>query len=425
MYMMTLTGNYAVVTLCGIAYAVLFFILTFFPFSTKERVTGRMKIMMGGRWLAYSGLFGIYLQAAVIIFLSASMKEMGIPQSVIIANSITSEVVAMGFMFNGVIRMFFTSKRLNIIRRIVTLLTFAMPVANLFVISKACRLVRDEYHFEKEKAELREARANSEICKTKYPIVLVHGIFFKDRRYFNYWGRIPAELIRNGATLFYGNQEAAGTTVVSGEEIKDAIIKAMEETGSEKVNIIAHSKGGLDARYAISALGMGKYVASLTTVGTPHRGCAMVDKLCRVPEGIYRWVAKVADKAFSSFGDTHSDFYNSTHELTTVQSRIFNENIPDYPGVYYQSYASMMKSGKSFRLLGISYRVIKKLEGDNDGLVSVESAKWGDFRKTYVSTTRRGVSHGDTIDLKREDYRGFDVVEQYVELVSDLKNKGF
>ena len=37
----------------------------------------------------------------------------------------------------------------------------------------------------------------------------------------------------------------------------------------------------------------------------------------------------------------------------------------------------------------------------------------------------RGISHGDMIDLNRQDIPGFDVREWYVELVSDLKNRGF
>ncbi len=61
----------------------------------------------------------------------------------------------------------------------------------------------------------------------------------------------------------------------------------------------------------------------------------------------------------------------------------------------------------------------------NDGLVTAESAKWGDFKKTFISTGRRGISHGDMIDLKREDYKGFDVIEAYVEIVSELKAMGF
>ena len=45
-----------------------------------------------------------------------------------------------------------------------------------------------------QKWELDEVRAESEVCKTKYPLLMVHGVFFRDFRCLNYWGRIPREL---------------------------------------------------------------------------------------------------------------------------------------------------------------------------------------------------------------------------------------
>ncbi|EFC94469.1 hypothetical protein CLOSTHATH_07357, partial [Hungatella hathewayi DSM 13479] len=57
--------------------------------------------------------------------------------------------------------------------------------------------------------------------------------------------------------------------------------------------------------------------------------------------------------------------------------------------------------------------------------VSTESARWGEFRTVFASSGHRGISHGDMIDLKREDYKGFDVVECYVQIVSELAGKGF
>lgn len=53
----------------------------------------------------------------------------------------------------------------------------------------------------------------------------------------------------------------------------------MEETGCQQVNIIAHSKGGLDARAAIAHCGMASCVATLTTINTPHRGCVFAEYL--------------------------------------------------------------------------------------------------------------------------------------------------
>ena len=95
---------------------------------------------------------------------------------------------------------------------------------------------------------------------------MVHGVFFRDFKYFNYWGRVPKELERNGAVIFYGNHQSAASVKDSAQELATRILEITGETGCGKVNIIAHSKGGLDSRYAISLLGMEPYVATLTTI---------------------------------------------------------------------------------------------------------------------------------------------------------------
>lgn len=58
----------------------------------------------------------------------------------------------------------------------------------------------------------------------------------------------------------------------SAGELDARIRQIVRETGCGKVNIIAHSKGGLDCRYALAKLGTDQYTASLTTINTPHRG---------------------------------------------------------------------------------------------------------------------------------------------------------
>ena len=175
------------------------------------------------------------------------------------------------------------------------------------------RIVHGEYDFACYKESVRQVRAQSQICSTRYPLLLVHGVGFRDLRYFNYWGRIPRELARYGADIYYGNQEAFATVVYNAGDIYRKIQEICRETGCEKVNIIAHSKGGLDSRYAISRLGAAPMVASLTTINTPHRGCRFVDYACRLPDGLYRAIAGVFDLWFGRFGDSHPDFYTATH----------------------------------------------------------------------------------------------------------------
>lgn len=103
----------------------------------------------------------------------------------------------------------------------------------------------------------------------------------------------------------------------------------------------------------------------------------------------------------------------------------FNKKYPDAEGVYYQSYASLMKHGASSKLLCIPYWILKKLDGPNDGLVTAESARWTNFQGVLKNSYLRGISHGDMIDLTREDYRGFYVLEFYIQLVKKLAEMGF
>ena len=411
----------------AVIFAVFYIRLLLCPVRDIPGVSFRARFMMGGRRSIY---WGLYACAAWVFFLFLIWNEklsVFAEQStaVKILESVLGILGALLLIGAGSFRIFFTSRRLSVVCRLALLMTWWIPVINLAILLFACRLVYEEYDCERERARIRNVRKESDVCATKYPLLLVHGIGFRDLRYFNYWGRIPAELKRNGAAVYYGSQEAFGTIAYNGEEIRRRILAICRETGAEKVNIIAHSKGGLDARYAISALGMGEQVASLTTMNTPHRGCRFVDYACRLPDGFYRFVAGCFDRTFAKFGDKNPDFYTATHQFATKASEEFNRAVPDVPGVYYQSYTSKMRGMFSHLLLSVPYCMIKPLEGDNDGLVSVDSAKWGEFRGVFSSGRLRGISHGDIIDLTRQDYRGFDVLETYVAIVSELKGKGF
>lgn len=316
-------------------------------------------------------------------------------------------------------------RRLRIAKRIAVWIFIWVPAVNFFLALYVRGLARQEIDHTLYKIDLDDVRADRQICSTRYPLLLVHGVGFRDFRYFNYWGRIPRELKRNGARVYYGHQEAWGTVESNALILKEKIRELQRETGCEKVNIIAHSKGGLDSRYLISCLAMADSVASLTTINTPHRGSMLVDFLKRLPDSLYRLVCRWIDLYFGMMGDKNPDAYRASCQLSAAYAREFNRRCPDMPGVYYQSFASLMRSGFSSKLLCIPYWVLKSLDAPSDGLVTVESARWANFRGVIRNTYLRGISHGDIIDLTREDYRGFDVKEFYVKVVEDLKSRGF
>ena len=395
------------------------------PNTKKQIVNIRLRVMLGGRSLVHYGLYVAFIQIIIYLMGLKIIQNLAIPKHIFIIDIIIMVLVIIILLINGMLRILCTSRRLSIIKRVIVGFWSFIPIINIFIMLYACNIARIEYDHECYKVINNKARIDSEVCKTKYPLVLVHGVGFRDLKYINYWGRIPKELIRNGATVYYGNQEAWGTVEYNAKDIKNKILEIVKETGCEKVNIIAHSKGGLDARYMISKLEMRDYVASLTMMSSPHKGCKFVDIACKLPDKIYKSIATFFDNRYKSIGDKNPDFYTASRQFSTYHSKKFNEEVKDVEQVYYQSYATVVKSIFSDYIVSIPYILVKLTEGENDGLVSIDSAKWGEFKGVLQNNRRRGISHGDIIDLRREDYKDFDVIEKYVEIVSELKNKGY
>lgn len=414
-----------------VCYLLLLYI-NFFPTWTVRKVsTTRNKVLADG-----IALLQIFLATTVIeLICCVTMLIVGLPgYDTEFSNPFfwlrqlgLSFVVEFILFWNGMLRVYLTSVQLGIKWRVIGAVCGLIPFVNLYVLHKILRITRNEVIYENEKYLLNQVRAESLHCQTRYPILLVHGVFFRDFRFFNYWGRIPIELKRNGATLYYGNQQSAASVAHCGEELAARIKQIIQETGCEKVNIIAHSKGGLDSRHAISACGVAPCVASLTTINTPHRGCIFADYLLdNIPDNICAQAASKYNAALTLLGDNKPDFMEAVQDLTASACTSRNELLPDDPQVYYQSVGSKMNHALSGRFpLNMSYPMVKHFDGVCDGLVSIDSMKWGDDF-TYLSVPGgRGISHGDMIDLNRENIAGFDVREFYVDLVHKLKERGF
>ena len=222
-------------------------------------------------------------------------------------------------------------------------------------------------------------------------------------------------------------QQSAAAVEDSGKELAERIRQIVEETGCGKVNIIAHSKGGLDSRAAIAHCGMAPYVATLTTINTPHRGCIFAEYLLgKVPQAARQKIAAAYNATMKKVGDPNPDFLAAVTDLTESACLARNEVTPDAPGVVYESVMSYCKKAQHGKFpLNMTYPIVKHFDGLNDGLVSVESAKWGERFTLLEPQGKRGISHGDVVDLNRENIRGFDVREFYVKLVADLKRRGY
>jgi triacylglycerol lipase len=256
----------------------------------------------------------------------------------------------------------------------------------------------------------------------KYPIVLVHGIIAHDRPSLSkYWGRIPDTLRETGARVFFGNTDSWGDYESNAEILKTTIDNILNETKSGKVNILAHSKGGLDARYFIWKYNYGDKIASLTTVSTPHHGAELSDLIIK-QKIVHTRIVKKALKIFGKlYGDKNPDLFKLNYQLTTEYMKKFNDDVLLDNRVYYQGIYSTMKNSFNDLLFFNSYRYLKKTIGDNDGFVSECSAKWGD----NVTKIEGGISHAEILDYNMRKISGINIPDIFTKIVNDLCKKGF
>lgn len=110
------------------------------------------------------------------------------------------------------------------------------------------------------------------------PVVLVHGLFGFDNvgvpgvkvHYFR-------GIVDHLATLGCHAHVVRLPRAASVPDRAQMLVDKITALGHDRVDIIAHSLGGLDSRYAIAKLGLAKHVRALVTIGTPHRGSPLAD----------------------------------------------------------------------------------------------------------------------------------------------------
>lgn len=384
----------------------------------------RLKLCYHGGCLL--GIFAASLLPSIAWHVLLSVKLLPSDWRTLLWSALYCVVVEALVFWHGVLCVYLTSAQMGIRRRVLCAVAGMIPLVNLVALGVILSVVFREVRFETEKALLNESRAAQRVCATKYPILLVHGVFFRDSRLFNYWGRIPSELKKNGARVFYGEHDSARPVAESAAELLDRIEWIVKKTGCEKVNVIAHSKGGLDTRYAIAHLGAAPYIASLTTVNTPHNGCIFADYLLKnLPRRLVDRVTGAYNAIAEKAGDECPDFLAAVTDLTAPVCVERNKAMPTPDGILCRSVGTKLNGAMSGRFpLNFSYHLVKHFDGPNDGLVSLDCFPWGEEYTLLTVKGRRGISHCDIVDMNRENLPEFDVREFYVGLVSDLKERG-
>ena len=265
----------------------------------------------------------------------------------------------------------------------------------------------------------------------RYPIVLLHGFLGWDKVFFlDYFYHIRMALEEDGFTVYTPQVNPVSSIETRAKQLAPLLDKIFKETGAEKINIIAHSMGGLDARYLITH-GYGDRIASLTTVGTPHHGTPvpnLVFKVFGTNNPLFKAFEYLA-AGFLGNGEFKPSDLNLRENLWNLSSdfveNYFNRYYLDNPNIYYQSYAGVssiggFRTGDFLDAFLVPFVSAFKLGARNDGLVPIDSAKWGRFR---------GIVSADHVNLVgqlfgRTSHR-FDHVKFYKKMAWELVDLGY
>lgn len=264
-----------------------------------------------------------------------------------------------------------------------------------------------------------------ELIELKYPVLICHG-----------FGAIvslikPSPLYDVSILLRTHNVLTFAPNIVPYADIETradnwvtVLQKVIKRIPGDKVNVIAHSMGGLDMRYALAHYPIKEQVASLTTVSTPHHGASLAEVSLNTPDiirdrlgGLLDWMGN------HMYPKTKSDVIASTKQLTRPHvCQSFNPEVPDVEGIPYFSYSSAV--GKSTSepisiLTRYQNNLIYDREGINDGMVSVNSAQWGEHMGTG------NLSHLEQMNLGLSDDRRKLFKSFWINIAEMLASRGF
>jgi triacylglycerol lipase len=287
-----------------------------------------------------------------------------------------------------------------------------------------------------------------------YPVVLVHGMggfgtLDVGAVKVTYFDGVIEDLTKQGEAVYATLAPPYDTSEVRAAAIAKQIDEILKRTGKAKVNLVGHSQGGLDARVLASpnGLGYGDRIASVTTVATPHRGSRIAD----VALGLMKWLppALVDDVTGGFLGLLQKSAYelqSDAHlraQVTLLSEQymkdVFNPKYVDDPRVSYMSYGGRtnLRSGvgacdggaypndpKALDVaqpgLGAMALFLEDGEGKvNDGLVTVESAKWGKFQQCVAADHLKEVGQLGVLASS------FDHIALFRSIVSRIRAAGF
>jgi triacylglycerol lipase len=248
------------------------------------------------------------------------------------------------------------------------------------------------------------------------PIVLHHGILgFPNLKVgpvrLKYYRRVDRVLSKLGHPVIVTRVHPTAGIETRARQLKEIILRHLSFLGHRRTVVIAHSMGGLDARYMISRLGMEDHVSALLTITTPHRGSAFAD-----------WCVQHLDRLGGlRFARSLKLDVAAVDDLTTERCEAFNQEVIDSPMVRYFSVSASRPWRRVPPFALPSHKIVSKAQGENDGLVAVKSAIWGTHLGTWPADHWHTINHRLVLELK--DKTG-DITPYYLDALEKMERMG-
>jgi len=262
---------------------------------------------------------------------------------------------------------------------------------------------------------------------SRYPVVLMHGMAGTDAwlDLLAYWWEVPEHLGDHGFAAHTPAVDPFQPPDVRAEQWRVHLDALIQSGQARRFHLYGHSQGGLDARWLATHLDPEHEIQSITTIATPHRGSLTVD-------GLYGWfdLSLFGDEMIEALASLYADWVGASTDqelmeqlesMTTEGAALFNLETPDRTDVHYASWAGVTCGPLDFFCIAerdgevvfvgltASQFMISVLEGDNDGLVSVSSAQWGEFLGELSA------DHLDEVGHLFGQTDGFDHLEFYLQ----------
>jgi len=269
-----------------------------------------------------------------------------------------------------------------------------------------------------------------------------------------YFNDVIADLAASGETDVYAT---VAPPYDSSEDRAQAILPQIQEilaeTGKDKVNLVGHSQGGMDARLIASPAGsaFGAHVASVTTVATPHQGSLVADAVLGTLQGVPPAVVdQVTTAALSLLEKSAYDVQtdpNLRAQMTELSQQymttVFNPKYSDDPRVAYSSYGGRtnLETGQADcgsavypdnptrvdaaqpEVQALAQFLQGTTDVTNDGLVTVQSARWGTFLQCVPADHLKEV--GQIAQNGADPMSGFDHLVLFRQVVARIRAAGY